>query len=287
MSGRRQYPSVASNLLKMYVDVELFLVTLVGLILRIENDDLGNDPLPLGLRSLFPDSCGWLCTGTLYGDLLWILLLLTLVPIFVSVRYRSPEERAQALLHKMARLDADDDATSDLAQRRAELRTRSSSSRRGSRRQRRRGEVQEQANPVHGSARATFESEAADGDDGAGVGLQAAQADAGGLPAGWVRKEHNGRSYYVNASTGAKSWTRPSATAATAAAVPAAAAEPGLPAGWVQKEHNGRPYFVNTSTGVKTWTRPTEAAAAGENRGRTRGVGKNYNALERLNGGSR
>ena len=168
---RRQYPSVASNLLKMYVDVELFLVTLVGLILRIENADLSNDPLPLGLRSLFPDSCGWLCTGTLYGDLLWILLLLTLIPIFGSVFYRSPEERAQALLHKMARLDADDDATSDLAQRRAELRTRSSSSsRRGSRRQRRRGEVQEQANPVHGSARATFESEAADGDDdGAGV----------------------------------------------------------------------------------------------------------------------
>ena len=62
MSVRWQYPSVASNLLKMYVDVELFLVTLVGLILRIENADLGNDPLPLGLRSLFPDSCGWLCS---------------------------------------------------------------------------------------------------------------------------------------------------------------------------------------------------------------------------------
>ena len=30
------------------------------------------------------------------------------------------------------------------------------------------------------------------------------------LPAGWVEKEHNGRPYYVNASTGAKSWTRPS-----------------------------------------------------------------------------
>ena len=78
-SVRWQYPSVASNLLKMYVDVELFLVTLVGLILRIEDADLSNDPLPLGLRSLFPDSCGWLCTGTLYGDLLWILLLLTLL----------------------------------------------------------------------------------------------------------------------------------------------------------------------------------------------------------------
>ena len=158
---RPQYPSTASNLLKMYVDVELFLVTLVGLILRIENADLSNDPLPLGLRGLFPDSCGWLCTGTLYGDLLWILLLLTLIPIFGSVFYRSEEERAQALLHKMARLDADDDATSDLAQRRAELRTRASSSRRGSRRQRRRSEVQEeQANPVHTSALSTFESDA-------------------------------------------------------------------------------------------------------------------------------
>ena len=95
---RRQYPSVASNLLKMYVDVELFLVTLVGLILRLENADLGNDPLPLGLRSLFPDSCGWLCTGTLYGDLLWILLLLTLLPALVAVIHRSPEEKAQANL---------------------------------------------------------------------------------------------------------------------------------------------------------------------------------------------
>ena len=55
---------MASNLLKMYVDVELFLVTLVGLILRINDMDLSSDPLPLGLRSLFPDSCGWLCTGT-------------------------------------------------------------------------------------------------------------------------------------------------------------------------------------------------------------------------------
>ena len=106
---RGQYPSVASNLLKMYVDVELFLVTLVGLILRIENADLSNDPLPLGLRSLLPDSCGWLCTGTLYGDLLWVLLMLTLVPIIVSVIYRSPEEKAQALLHKIARVDLDDE----------------------------------------------------------------------------------------------------------------------------------------------------------------------------------
>ena len=84
---------MASNLLKMYVDVELFLVTLVGLILRINDMDLSSDPLPLGLRSLFPDSCGWLCTGTLYGDLLWILLLLTLVPIFATMVCRSPEER--------------------------------------------------------------------------------------------------------------------------------------------------------------------------------------------------
>ena len=152
---------MASNLLKMYVDMELFLVTLVGLILRINDMDLSSDPLPLGLRSLFPDSCGWLCTGTLYGDLLWILLLLTLVPIFVSVRYRSPEERAQALLHKMARVDLDD-STSDLARRRTKLRSRLSR-----RDVQRRGEEQEQANPLHVSGGATFETET---DDGAGVG---------------------------------------------------------------------------------------------------------------------
>ena len=111
---------MASNLLKMYVDVELFLVTLVGLVLRIDSTDLSTDPLSTGLLSLFPDSCGWLCTGTLYGDLLWILLMLTLVPIIVSVMYRSPEEKAQALLHKIARVDLDDE-TSELARRRKQL----------------------------------------------------------------------------------------------------------------------------------------------------------------------
>ena len=213
---------MASNLLKMYVDVELFLVTLVGLILRIENADLSSDLLPLGLRSLFPDSCGWLCTGTLYGDLLWILLLLTLVPIFVSMVYRSPEERAQALLHKMARVDADDN-TSGLARRRAELRSRTSRLSRLARRRRgaahQRGESQEQPNPLHGLGRSTFENEA--DDDAAGVGGISQRARdsrrgggraagaSDGLPAGWVQRQHDGRPYYVNAATGRRTWTRP------------------------------------------------------------------------------
>ena len=104
----------------MYVDVELFLVTLVGLILRIDIADLSSDPLPLGLQTLFPDSCGWLCTGTLYGDLLWVLLLLTLLPALVAVIHRSPEEKAQALLYAVAGADARD-TSSDLAKRRKAL----------------------------------------------------------------------------------------------------------------------------------------------------------------------
>ena len=126
------YPSLGSNLLKMYVDVELFLVTLVGLILRINDMDLSNDPLPLGLQSIFPDGCGWLCTGTLYGDLLWVLLVLTLLPIVFTLVYRSPEEKAQTFLHKIARIDTADvsEESSVLAKRRRALQQRASEARR-------------------------------------------------------------------------------------------------------------------------------------------------------------
>ena len=99
----------------MYVDMELVLVTLVGLILRIDDVDLSSDPFSLGLQSLFPDGCGWLCTGTLYGDLLWIALVLTLVPIFVSVLYKSPEEKAQTLLYKIARAASDEHLATQFA----------------------------------------------------------------------------------------------------------------------------------------------------------------------------
>ena len=42
------YPSRSSNLLKMFADAQVFLVTLVGLILRIDESDLAKDPFAEG-----------------------------------------------------------------------------------------------------------------------------------------------------------------------------------------------------------------------------------------------
>ena len=42
------YPSASSNLLKLFADAQLFLVTLVGMVLRIAPDDLAKDPFAMG-----------------------------------------------------------------------------------------------------------------------------------------------------------------------------------------------------------------------------------------------
>ena len=62
-------------------------MTVVGLILRIHPDDLAKDPLS--------DGFGW--SESLYGDLLLILLILTLLPIVITLIYRSPAEKALEL----------------------------------------------------------------------------------------------------------------------------------------------------------------------------------------------
>ena len=118
------------------------------------------------------------------------------------------------------------------------------------------------------------------------------------LPPGWEEMEQNGRPYYVNESTGERTWDRPGAAdkgpamAEPAMAEPAMAepemAEPAmaepemaepemaappkkkpehkgataLPSGWVQKIHEGRPYYVNTLTNESQWPEPTEPAQA-------------------------
>ena len=42
---------------------------------------------------------------SLYGDLLWGLLLLTMVPILWTLVHKSPLEHTQALLNEMAKVD--------------------------------------------------------------------------------------------------------------------------------------------------------------------------------------
>jgi hypothetical protein len=106
------YPSMAANLLKLFTDVQVFLVTLTGLILKIDRGTT-QDSISHGF--------GW--TGSLYGDLMWVLLVLTTIPTALALVYKSPIEKAQRFLHKTARVDLDDEASA-VAQRRQTLRQR-------------------------------------------------------------------------------------------------------------------------------------------------------------------
>jgi hypothetical protein len=106
------YPSMAANLLKLFTDVQVFLVTLTGLILKIDRGTT-QDSISHGF--------GW--TGSLYGDLMWVLLVLTTIPTALALVYKSPIEKAQRFLHKTARVDLDDEA-STFAKRRQALRQR-------------------------------------------------------------------------------------------------------------------------------------------------------------------
>ena len=69
-----------------------------------------------------------------------------------------------------------------------------------------------------------------------------------------MQKEHNGRPYFVNTSTGVKTWTRPTeaATGGQAGQQP-----------WVKKHSakHKRPYWTNSETGERTWKDP---AAGGD-----------------------
>jgi hypothetical protein len=104
------YPSTSANLLKLFTDLQVFLVTLTSLILKIDPE---SDSISRGF--------GW--TGSLYGDLMWVLLLITAVPTVFALVYKTPVEKAQKFLHKAARVDLDDEG-STVAQRRLTLRRR-------------------------------------------------------------------------------------------------------------------------------------------------------------------
>eukprot|EP01052_Picozoa_sp_SAG31_P031170 SAG31_NODE_3275_length_4474_cov_17.108114_2_plen_404_part_00 len=116
-------------MLKLFTDLQIFLVTLVGLILRIAPDDLAKDPLKNGFGFTRWDWFGLAIAadserpapGALYGDLLWFLLLMTTVPVVVTLLHQSPAQKAQRLLYRIAKTDADD-ASSPLAKQRRALR---------------------------------------------------------------------------------------------------------------------------------------------------------------------
>jgi len=89
----------------------------------------------------------------------------------------------------------------------------------------------------------------------AGTHSREGTKDIPDLAPGWdqVVDPASGRPYYWNRSTGATSWTIPSAPAEQRSFGPE-----GLPTGWesVNDPASGKPYYFNRSTGVTQWTKP-------------------------------
>ena len=104
------YPHLGANMLKAFTDLQIFLVTLVGLVLRINPDDLQKDPLSKGfiLCVLEGRPCGnaggdvedveQTAAASLYGDVLLTLLILTLIPVALSIFFHSDVQNAQHFL---------------------------------------------------------------------------------------------------------------------------------------------------------------------------------------------
>jgi hypothetical protein len=90
----------------------------VGLILRIKEEDLAKDHV----IAAGTDEDWW--TGTLYGDLLWVLLMVTAVPLLFALLYKSDVQKAQNLLNDLAKADSNDLST--LGQSRQQLQVRPS-----------------------------------------------------------------------------------------------------------------------------------------------------------------
>ena len=100
----RPYPDLISNVLKLFADVQVTVVVVVGLVLRI-------DPADFQEETVAP---------AFYGNAMLVLLLLTVVPVGFALLYRSPLQRALGLLQAAALVDAD--STTELSIRRQGLR---------------------------------------------------------------------------------------------------------------------------------------------------------------------
>ena len=91
-------------MLKLFADVQVTVVVVVGLVLRI-------DPADFQEETVAP---------AFYGNAMLVLLLLTVVPVGFALLYRSPLQRALGLLQAAALVDAD--STTELSIRRQGLR---------------------------------------------------------------------------------------------------------------------------------------------------------------------
>jgi hypothetical protein len=100
----RPYPDLISNVLRLFADVQVTVVVVVGLVLRIDPADFADETM----------------APAFYGNLMLVLLVLTVVPVVVSLFYRSPLQRAVGLLQDAALVDAD--SGSELSTRRQGLR---------------------------------------------------------------------------------------------------------------------------------------------------------------------
>ena len=82
------YPFVGANLLKLFADAQVFVVALVGLVLRINPETLDKEGL---------------YNRDFYGNVMLGLLVGTLVPATGTLLYRSPVERALMKLQEIAK----------------------------------------------------------------------------------------------------------------------------------------------------------------------------------------
>ena len=87
------YPSAAANFLKLFADLQIFVVAAVGLVLRVDDSRLEKE--------------GWTRAGqfnrAFYGNLMLGFLLMTLFFAVVAMVYKTPMERALSVLQKKAK----------------------------------------------------------------------------------------------------------------------------------------------------------------------------------------
>lgn len=81
------YPFAAANLLKLFSDAQVFVVALVGLVLRIRPEVLESEGS---------------YDREFYGNVMLVLLIGTLLPATATLFYKSPVERALASLQEIA-----------------------------------------------------------------------------------------------------------------------------------------------------------------------------------------
>ena len=86
-SSAGPYPYVGANVLKLYTDFQVFLVALVGLVMRMDSETLAQEQFGRDF----------------YGNALLAVLVGTLVLVCYTVLVQSPVERAVAVLKKTAK----------------------------------------------------------------------------------------------------------------------------------------------------------------------------------------